>query len=355
MNKFAPLTTYEIEAATVHSPSAQYDPGVIIMPVPPDAPPTSAEHFQYGNPTAVWKYRDADGALLFEVHRFDPPGERKQFLPLSLWREPSGALRWRWKGLPVPRPLYNLDKVAANPQAPVVICEGEKAADAAARIFRKSVSITSPGGSQAATKADWTPLDGRLVLIWPDADAPGEKYAREVAEILAGLGCEVSIIDAMALASMSPDGGMREPVPGWDTADAVDDWQDLAALAKAAHGLAKPYQAGPAFISCGAFTMGSDGLTIETTKGKGDNAETVEEWICAPFEVVGATRDGDGREWGKWLRWRDGDGRKHVRHVGEAALQGEPGALAASLASDGLRINRAPTKGTCVLSLRRDG
>ena len=145
----------------------------------------------------------------------------------------------------------------------------------------------------------------------------------------------------MALASMSPDGGKREPMQGWDTADAVDDWQDLAALAKAAHGLAKPYQAGPAFISCGAFTMGSEGLAIETTKGKGDNAETVEEWICAPFEVVGATRDPNGRDWGKWLRWRDGDGREHVRHVGEAALQGEPGALAALLASDGLRINRA--------------
>ena len=39
------------------------------------------------------------------------------------------------RALPSPRPLYNLDSLAASPEAPIVICEGEKAADAAARIF----------------------------------------------------------------------------------------------------------------------------------------------------------------------------------------------------------------------------
>jgi hypothetical protein len=59
-------------------------------------------------------------------------------------------------------------------------------------------------------------------LIWPDADEAGEKYAGEVARVLHGLGCEVSIIDAGALAGMAPDGGQREPVKGWDAADAVE-------------------------------------------------------------------------------------------------------------------------------------
>jgi hypothetical protein len=109
----------------------------------------------------------------------------------------------------------------ANPDASVVICEGEKAADAAARMFPKSVCMTSPGGSQAASKADWKPLAGRRVLIWPDCDEPGAKYGRKVARIIHGLGCEVSIIDAVALAGMAPGGGTREPVKGFDAADAV--------------------------------------------------------------------------------------------------------------------------------------
>jgi putative DNA primase/helicase len=112
--------------------------------------------------------------------------------PLSLWRDPSGGLRWHWKAVPAPRPLYGLDQLAASPDATVVIVEGEKSVDAAARIYLKSVCVTSPGGSQAASKADWRPLAGRRVMIWPDADEPGAKYALKVAAILHGQGCDVS-------------------------------------------------------------------------------------------------------------------------------------------------------------------
>jgi hypothetical protein len=141
------------------------------------------------------------------------------------------------------RPLYGLDKLAANSSASVVICEGEKVADAAARIFRKSVCITSPNGSQSAKNPDWEPVAGRQVLIWPDADEPGGKCADTVATILCGLRCSVSVIDALTLASLAPDGGHREPVEGWDAADAIAEWENLDALRKAAHGLAKHFDA----------------------------------------------------------------------------------------------------------------
>src|SRR5205823_5037969 len=58
-----------------------------------------------GKSSQVWTYRDATGETLFYVCRFDPHGERKQFLPLSLWRE-NGRLTWRWKAVPEPRPLW---------------------------------------------------------------------------------------------------------------------------------------------------------------------------------------------------------------------------------------------------------
>lgn len=241
MNKFSPLSQAEIHAASAMTPAAQDDAGEFVAPVPPDAPPIPSRHPQHGAPVARWIYHDAQGRIASAVCRFEPMGERKQIVPLSLWRDGFGQMCWRWKGAPAPRPLFNLDKLAANPDAPVVVVEGEPCADAAARIFPRSVSTTSPAGSQAASKADWTPIAGRRVLVWPDADAPGAKYAREVAETLAGLGCEVSIIDATALAALAFDGSKREPVAGWDAADAAAAWADLGALRKAAHRLAKPF------------------------------------------------------------------------------------------------------------------
>ena len=121
-----------------------------------------------------------------------------------------------------------------------------KSADAANSIFPCHVATTSPGGSNAADKADWSPLAKRRVIIWPDNDAAGAKYAREVAAILVGLGCEVSIIDAAALARLAPDGGEREPQESWDAADAIEQWEDRDALREAALGLGKPFKASDA-------------------------------------------------------------------------------------------------------------
>ena len=85
-------------------------------------------------------------------------------------------------------------------------------------------------------------MAGRHVIIWPDNDEPGAKYALEVATILTGLGCEVAAIDAAALVAI--DGGARgpncEPI-GWDAADAIAEWADTVALRNAAVRLAKPF------------------------------------------------------------------------------------------------------------------
>jgi hypothetical protein len=186
MNRFEPLSDEELTAAEeqyerMASSSPNLDGDTPVMPVPADAPVAPAIHPTLGNPSSVWKYPSPDGKLLFEVHRFDPRGRRKVFLPLSLWRKGDGGLEWKWKHVPSPRPLYRLDWLAVNPGFPALVCEGEKATDAVANIFREHIATTSPGGSQAAGKADWSPLAGRRVVIWPDNDEPGAKYAREVA------------------------------------------------------------------------------------------------------------------------------------------------------------------------------
>jgi putative DNA primase/helicase len=175
------------------------------------------------------------------------------------------------------------------------------------------MAVTSPTGSEAAQKGDWTPLAGRRVLTWPDADEPGLAYARDVRSILADLGTEeIDIVDAMALALEMPGRGRRDQAPpGWDAADAVEEGWDLADLREAVLARAAHASDEPRFVSFGAFTMDGSGLTAEIRKVRGENASIADEWVSGPFEVIGRTRDPAGHGWAKWLRWRDPDGRRH--------------------------------------------
>ena len=239
-DRFAPLTDREPSA---HQMKEQQKPDndELVVPVPSDAPAPPASHIRLGRPIAQWTYRNLVGEVLGYISRFDLPEGGKVFLPLTLQRTVRG-LRWFWKALPEPRPLYGLDRLAARPEAPVLICEGEKAADAAQQIFPGHVVVTSPGGAAAAGKADWESLRGRETVIWPDNDQAGADYAREVAEILSGLECAISVIDVSVLVEI--DGGKRAAdleVDGWDAANSLAEWSDLGALRDAALGLAKPF------------------------------------------------------------------------------------------------------------------
>jgi hypothetical protein len=186
-----------------------------VMPVPADAPAPPSKHFKLGKPSATWCYRDAAGAVLGYVVRFDG-AEGKQFRPLTLWRPAAGGkLEWRWESWPPKRPLYGLQRLADWPSAQVVICEGEKAADAATRLLPGFAAVTSPNGSKSAGKANWSPLKDRSVTLWPDADAAGLDYARQVAKLATAAG-------AASVAMVSPPADVKV---GWDAADALaDSW-----------------------------------------------------------------------------------------------------------------------------------
>ncbi len=133
-------------------------------------------------PSQVWTYRNASGALLFIVCRFDKVDGSKVICPLT-YCSLAGSTGWRWKAPLAPRPLYGLDRLAKRPNAAVIICEGEKAADEAERLFPEFVAVTSPNGARAADKADWTVLVGRSITIWPDHDDEGSGYAADVVRL----------------------------------------------------------------------------------------------------------------------------------------------------------------------------
>ena len=84
---------------------------------------------------------------------------------------------------------------------PVVLCEGEKAAAAAARAGFTGASWI--GGSNNAGKADYSRLMGRHLLVWPDNDKPGVKAAQVAAEKASEWAASVSILPALD----APEGG----------------------------------------------------------------------------------------------------------------------------------------------------
>jgi hypothetical protein len=323
------------------APTPDSEALTVLPPAGADHPAHALTRMGYRNPDMQWTYRTADGAICCYVLRWNEADGSKKILPLSWVRTAKGE-GWAFKAWPEGRPLYNIDKIAANPQALILVCEGEKAAVAAGKLYahadqRGVVATTSSGGAGAARKTDWRPLAERIVRIWPDADQAGHKYAREVAKLLEDLGCNVDIVDAMALVARTPTGEAREAPKGWDAADALAEWSSHKALRKAINRSAKPYEPGPAYISFGAFTMAEDGLTFEGKLGKADSG-TEPIQICSPFEIIGESRNPSSADWGKWLRFRDGDGKLHTHVVANALLQGDPALLCGILAGAGLSI-----------------
>lgn len=139
-----------------------------------------------GQHTAAWRYHDKRGGVCGVVVRWDS-SDGKTFRQIS--RADEG--RWRMKAMDEPRPLYRLGELSGH--STVYVCEGEKCCDALAALG--FAATTSPGGSKAAHKGDWRTLAGRDVVILPDADEPGRRYAEAVASILDRLGCEVRIVN----------------------------------------------------------------------------------------------------------------------------------------------------------------
>jgi putative DNA primase/helicase len=224
---FAPLTGPSSRKTAENKPT--WTP---VKPVPLDAPPPPATHPKLGKPRATWTYTDATGGTLGHVLRFDAPGGDKVFRPLVFMKPTTGSGRpeWRWESWPPKRPLYGLQRLAERPSAAVVVTEGEKAADAIVRLLPGFVAVTSPNGSKSAGKADWSPLRGRAVTVWPDADVAGIEYANQVAKLATAAG-------AHSVAIVSPPTDCKV---GFDAADALaDGWDEAATTAFIA--TAKPF------------------------------------------------------------------------------------------------------------------
>ncbi|EOF7609753.1 DUF927 domain-containing protein [Pseudomonas aeruginosa] len=319
---------------------------VPVQPMPDEAMrKVPMQHRQHGKPSTVWVYRDAEGRPLMVLYRFDlGPDEqgvpRKVFAPLTWCRNSGdGVQRWRWQGLAEPRPLLRLDELAARPSAPVVLCEGEKSADAAGKLLPTHVATCWPNGTNSWQKADFAPLIGRDVLLWPDNDAPGLACMDALAAHLSQLGAASVRLVALTVFSQRPglDGERPTFAPGgeWaegdDAADALaKGWTAahlaelvrtgelfaLAPVAPANTSTAKPGPAEKPAPAPGGFRVTADGVFYVGEDGEARP-------VCSRLEIIARTRDDKGQSWGLLVEFDDPDGDSKRLNIPSRAMAGD--------------------------------
>ena len=194
-------TALPIDTSRPKVPTKEWISG---LPPAEDPKPAHFRHYKHGEPANVWTYLNADGAILGYVCRYDfgSNGSRgKTYQPFTYGQfEGEEADYWNSKTWTRgKRPLYGLDRLAARPGDPVILTEGEKACDAAAQLLPQYVPLTWPGGAQALRHADFGPLAGRRILLWPDAGTVGIECMEALARLLGdsrGLACDpVKLVD----------------------------------------------------------------------------------------------------------------------------------------------------------------
>jgi len=179
-------------------------------PPPPKPPLDQDEFLRIVGSGKWWFYTDAMGESIAAVGRTEGRDGKKKFLQMH-----KSGKEWYWGGLPPPRPVYQLwEAVRAGVGDTVVVVEGEKCADVL--ISLGICATTSMGGSSAATKTNWAPLtkSKARIIIWPDDDEPGHKYAMAVQQ-------QVPQAEILRL-ELIPDAEYFVHRTGWDVADYIE-------------------------------------------------------------------------------------------------------------------------------------
>lgn len=257
-----------------------------VLEKPPAGQNFSGAHKRHGAPSVTYTYRDAQGDVLYYVCRYEA-AEGKQIVPWrwiarpeALGGKPAG---WRARHVPKPRPLYNLDRLIAQPTAPVLIVEGEKCVEAAQRIMRETILTTWSGGSAHCGYADWSVLAGRRVNIWPDADEPGWDAAAKIARILLKLECTVGIVDTHG-----------QP-QGWDLADAIQEGWTLEQILTYGREHKKPITVTPDPPKVTVPVADKAPPEVDETPAPPADEDTAAAGFHAQWRQYGLALDGNGR------------------------------------------------------------
>ena len=152
-------------------------PGVSALPMP-------------SAPEKRWAYRNAAGMveiLEARFHATDFLDGKKKYIAMY-W---NGSTV-KTSGCPVV--LLNRDKLAQNPDMPVVWHEGPKCAQEAEKI-PGFIHVCFNSGGKKYENCDWSPLAGREVFLYPDDDEPGRTTGRAIAKHLKSIAARIKICE----------------------------------------------------------------------------------------------------------------------------------------------------------------
>ena len=214
----------------------------VITPAP-ETPPTIPERHRHAL-KGLWPWRTVNGELIGYTYRIeftDRQTNTIKKLPLPLtWchlRHRDTQKEWTaWHnaGLPKPQPLSDAE-LLANAQR-ILLVEGEKTRDAGKTLIRMTntplpqfdLAVTWYGGVERIPYVDWSPLAGKTVYSWPDADLvssstlhrPGMLAMEKIGKILSQLSpCPAYFI---ADPHRSWKAISQTSLPkGWDLADPI--------------------------------------------------------------------------------------------------------------------------------------
>lgn len=132
----------------------------------------------------VYGIKDADGRQVAEHVRVDRADGKQVF-----WRPKLSDIGMRV----VDVPLYGAELLKSKPKEPVVLTEGEKAAEAVRRMGLLGLG-TVTGAATAPCEAVLSVLLGRKVYLWPDNDDDGRGHMARIAKTLTKLGIRHDLV-----------------------------------------------------------------------------------------------------------------------------------------------------------------
>jgi Ti-type conjugative transfer relaxase TraA len=213
-----PVSTWTSHIPTPEQPAPQLGEGCL------------SKLAYHNRETARYTYTDAQGNTLFHVVRLESKDQTKSgkmTLPLSYGvpttdsldahgNQPCWSLKRYHSDTSNGLPLYNLKALVEEVSKPVLIVEGEKAAEAAKMILPEMVVTTWHGGAGNVHAADLSSLKGRNVVMWPDNDEAGKKAMETLAQR-----CKETGVKSIQMVGLEFGDNAPKLPEKWDLADAL--------------------------------------------------------------------------------------------------------------------------------------
>ena len=229
--------------------------------------------------SAVYDYIDDQGEVRYQVRRFEPKTFRQC--------RPDGKGGWLFNMDGVEALPYNLHHIITNPDAPIFIVEGEKAAQRLTKLGL--VATTSHGGAKKWQAVLNQYFVGRNVVVLADNDDAGREHADIVIGNLFGVAKQIKRVE---LDGLPPKGDIV------DWLDSGKGLGDLTAAVKAAATVAEAPAVEPEAVEAEDDGLdyfefvGADYIRnmppIEWAIGEGDDGIITENGLTVLYGAPGA-------------------------------------------------------------------